>query len=400
MATTAGVTYTYDGDGRRVSKSNGKLYWYGVNGQVLAESDASGTIISEYIYFNGMRIARRDVSSGNVYYFLGDRLGNARVVTNSTGGVVEESDFYPFGGERPIVDSLDNNYKFTGYERDSESTLDHTKERQYSCNQGRWLSPDRVRGSARNPQSLNRYARTWNNPTNLVDPDGAEACPPGTTGSYDPRQEAWICTRVTHDASYQLPVDDDNGEMGEPDPYLQRWDSLSAHCQEGLKAAMPGPESPVNIHAWIYALNRAENAAGMLQVAAERNGLQDWRMLAAIGIRESQFANVSEVGGGQGRGVFQIDLGQNPGVTEEQAEDIYWAADWAANRLASNARSLANSFSDLNAQTLIHATASSYNHGLGQVRTNIRNGVSLDLNSQGEDNGYGRNIMDIMQCFK
>ena len=31
MTLTAGVSYSYDGDGRRVQKSNGKLYWYGMS---------------------------------------------------------------------------------------------------------------------------------------------------------------------------------------------------------------------------------------------------------------------------------------------------------------------------------------------------------------------------------
>jgi hypothetical protein len=57
---------------------------------------------------NGRRIARRDVSSGNVYYYITDHIGNARVVTNATGVVVEDSDYYPFGGERAITDTLDN----------------------------------------------------------------------------------------------------------------------------------------------------------------------------------------------------------------------------------------------------------------------------------------------------
>ena len=158
MASTAGVNYTYDGDGQRVKKDNGKLYWYGPGGQVLAESDLSGTITSEFIYFSGRRIARRDFSTGNVYYFLGDRLGNARVVTNSSGTVVEASDYYPFGQEPVITDTLDNNYKYTQHERDAESGLDHTLYRQYASTQGRWLSPDRIRGSKLNSQSWNRYA--------------------------------------------------------------------------------------------------------------------------------------------------------------------------------------------------------------------------------------------------
>lgn len=51
------VNYLYDGSGRRVSKSNGKLYWYGSGGEILAETDASGNILNEYIFFGGQRIA-------------------------------------------------------------------------------------------------------------------------------------------------------------------------------------------------------------------------------------------------------------------------------------------------------------------------------------------------------
>ena len=80
------------------------------------------------------------------------------MVTNATGGVVEESDFYPYGTERVITDNLDNTYKFTGLERDTESGLDHTLERQHSPTLFRWLSPDRVSGKTGNPQSWNRYA--------------------------------------------------------------------------------------------------------------------------------------------------------------------------------------------------------------------------------------------------
>ena len=38
----AGVNYTYDGDGNRVQKSNGKIYWYGAGTEILDESDTSG----------------------------------------------------------------------------------------------------------------------------------------------------------------------------------------------------------------------------------------------------------------------------------------------------------------------------------------------------------------------
>jgi YD repeat-containing protein len=71
LQSAAGVTYTYDGDGKRVEKSNGVLYWNMPDGTPLAETNSSGTTMNEYIFFNGARIARRD-SSGNVYYYFID----------------------------------------------------------------------------------------------------------------------------------------------------------------------------------------------------------------------------------------------------------------------------------------------------------------------------------------
>lgn len=173
FTSAAGVNYSYDGDGRRVKKSSGKLYWYGFGGEVLQETNLSGALLDEYVFFLGQRVARR-TSGGTVYYFFSDHLGSARIVTNATGSVAEESDFYPFGGERVLTDTLNNQYKFTGHERDLETSLDHTWYRQYASNLGRWSSADPVKGSCTDPQSLNRYPYVVNNPTNLTDPTGEQ----------------------------------------------------------------------------------------------------------------------------------------------------------------------------------------------------------------------------------
>jgi len=75
MVSASGWTYVYDGDGKRVKKANGssgRLYWTGIGSEVLAESDLSGNLQAEYVFFNGKRIARRDLPSGDVhYYFFG-----------------------------------------------------------------------------------------------------------------------------------------------------------------------------------------------------------------------------------------------------------------------------------------------------------------------------------------
>ena len=175
LTSTAGVTYTYDGNGKRVQKSNGKLYWYGMGSDALDESDASGNIITnEYIFFGGKRIARRD-SSGNVDYYFADHLGTARVVTNATGTPQDDSDFYPFGGQRALLSSSGNTYKFTGKERDSESGLDNFGARYDSSQYGRFMTPDPIgatKPKLTDPQQWNAYSYVRNNPLRLVDNNG------------------------------------------------------------------------------------------------------------------------------------------------------------------------------------------------------------------------------------
>jgi RHS repeat-associated protein len=176
LTSTAGVSYVYDGDGRRVKKSNGTLYWYGMSGEVLVETDLAGSFLREYVYFNGQRVAKHDV--GGNWYLFADHLGSARVMTWQNGVTGEESDFYPFGGERVITDTIsapyDNKHKFTGQERDAESTTDYFRARQYAYTLGRFLSPDPSdRGTVLSePQTLNRYTYVTNNPLRYIDPNG------------------------------------------------------------------------------------------------------------------------------------------------------------------------------------------------------------------------------------
>jgi RHS repeat-associated protein len=175
------ATYAYDGLGNRVSKSNGKLYWYGMGSAVLDESDLSGNITNEYVYFGGQRIARRD-ASGNVYYYVEDMLGTSRALTTANGTVCYDADFYPFGGERtPVVNTCPQNFKFNGKERDPETGLDDFGARYFSSSFGRWLSPDWSAIPApvpyadlTNPQTLNLYQFVKNDPETFSDLDGHE----------------------------------------------------------------------------------------------------------------------------------------------------------------------------------------------------------------------------------
>lgn len=175
----AGVTYTYDGDGNRVEKSSGRLYWYGAGTEILDESDLTGSITLEMVYFGGKRVAHR-TSSNVIYYYEGDMLGSARsIVQAGATAVCYDADFLPFGGERDIVNTCSQNYKFEGKKRDNETGNDDFGARYYRSNLGRWMSADWSSVPApvpyanlTNPQTLNLYAMVSDNPETFADLDG------------------------------------------------------------------------------------------------------------------------------------------------------------------------------------------------------------------------------------
>lgn len=173
ISTAGGVTYTYDGDGRRVKKSNGTLYWYDLAGNVVEETNLTGTLLNTYAFFNRQRVVRWGATGDAVYYFS-DHLGSASVLTDKVGARIEESHYYPFGGERAVLNSDPNAYKFTGKERDGESGLDHFGARHYGSGIARFASvdPNSAGVQLMNPQTWNAFSYAYNNPLRFVDPDG------------------------------------------------------------------------------------------------------------------------------------------------------------------------------------------------------------------------------------
>ncbi len=176
-----GYTYTYDADGNRVEKSNGStgtIYWYMSPG-IVGESDLTGALKSEYVFFDGERVARRDLAGNAVAYYFSDHLKTASVITNASGTITEEEDYYPWGGELQFVNNDSNHYKFTSKERDSETGLDYFGARYYGNWLGRFITPDWAAkpitvpyAKFGDPQSLNLYGYVRNIPTSLVDGDG------------------------------------------------------------------------------------------------------------------------------------------------------------------------------------------------------------------------------------
>ena len=178
VSSVAGVSYTYDADGRRVKKSSGTNYWYGPSGEAMAETDSAGTW-TNYVFFGGIRLARN--VNGDIKYYITDHLHSTAVFADKSGTVLDDNDFYPWGGVVPGVGQTtsNNTIKFTGKYRDTESGLDYFGARYYGNVMGRFMSPDWADTATAvryadfgDPQSLNLYSYVRNSPVIRVDADG------------------------------------------------------------------------------------------------------------------------------------------------------------------------------------------------------------------------------------
>ncbi|MBX3267507.1 MAG: RHS repeat-associated core domain-containing protein [Acidobacteria bacterium] len=114
-----------------------------------------------------------------------DQLGSPRVLVDSLGQVVSRRDFMPFGEEitpdgTRRTGNLKYNFgdnirqKFTGYQKDKETSLDFAEARMYENRLGRFTAVDPLLGSGviKEPQSFNRFVYVMNNPVNSTDPTG------------------------------------------------------------------------------------------------------------------------------------------------------------------------------------------------------------------------------------
>ena len=164
-------------NGLRVEKvAGGTTTVYIFSGaKVIAEYPSGGNPTSpsrEYVYAGGALLA--STAGTTTTYYHQDHLSN-RLVTDSTGAAAENLGAYPYG--ESWYNTSGDKWLFTSYERDAESGNDYAMAR-YDVNRfGRFSSPDALSGSALDPQSLNRYAYTRNDPINNADPSGMVTYP-------------------------------------------------------------------------------------------------------------------------------------------------------------------------------------------------------------------------------
>jgi RHS repeat-associated protein len=77
-----------------------------------------------------------------------------------------------FGTVRSETGGQANDFKFTGQQLDSETAFYYLRARYYDPSTGRFLTRDPFGGFLVNPQTLNRYPYSVNDPINHIDPWG------------------------------------------------------------------------------------------------------------------------------------------------------------------------------------------------------------------------------------
>jgi RHS repeat-associated protein len=180
------IRYVIDALGRRVGRklqpagsSTATLtqgFLYLDDTRPVAELDASGQVVSTFVYASARHVPDYLVKGGKTYRLVVDQVGSPRLVIDTTSGaIVQRMDFDEFG--RVLSDSAPGfqPFGFAGGLYDRDTKLVHFGAREYDAFAGRWMSPDPIRFSG---GDANLYAYVANDPINWIDPTGhdGQAC--------------------------------------------------------------------------------------------------------------------------------------------------------------------------------------------------------------------------------
>jgi RHS repeat-associated protein len=174
------LNQNYDGNGLRWGKYENNSWTFYLRstvlgGAVICELGPTGGWSRGYVYGASELLA---VQQGGVYWNHEDALTKSRRVTDINGNIVSVSELDPWGADtNRSSNAAFQPQNFTTYIRDANGQQD-AMARRYSPT-GRFSQPDPYGGSYNfgDPQSMNRYAYTKNDPVNFRDPSGLDGDP-------------------------------------------------------------------------------------------------------------------------------------------------------------------------------------------------------------------------------
>ncbi len=183
---TTTETYTYAGDGLRMSASTGsqaakttKFLWdrsFALP-QIGLERNGSDALLRSYAY--GLDLLSQKAGN-SVYAYHHDGLGSVTDVTGSTGTSIWWSEVYPYGALRQQGKAGGGNgapavqpFNFTGEQLDALTGLYHLRARQYDPGTGRFLATDPAAADIEDPYT-SAYVYAIGNPIRYIDPSGRD----------------------------------------------------------------------------------------------------------------------------------------------------------------------------------------------------------------------------------
>ncbi|MFA6023721.1 MAG: SpvB/TcaC N-terminal domain-containing protein [Candidatus Gracilibacteria bacterium] len=200
LSSSGSKSFSYDATGTRwktVDSARGTVdYYLGRYGELRGKADGSGSEPASdgtelyYLFAGSQRVAalkippETPVGDAALTYYHQDHLGGTALTTNEEGFVTQLYDYYPYGSEL-LDSSLDDgsgpapaDHSFTDKELDEDLGLYYFEARWYDSAIGRFSSQDpaqlddRIFQILTDPQSLNFYSYSRNNPVNITDPTG------------------------------------------------------------------------------------------------------------------------------------------------------------------------------------------------------------------------------------
>ncbi|MFR3192599.1 MAG: RHS repeat-associated core domain-containing protein [Waltera sp.] len=148
-----------------VENGVGKEFLY-YNGELLAESNPLGNVVSRYILGYGVSAGWNREKSGYHYYHL-DEQNSTAYITGGGGEVENRYEYDAFGAIQNSREELPNRILYTGQQYDQTSGQYYLRARFYNPVIGRFVQEDEYRGDG-----LNLYAYCKNNPVVYYDPSG------------------------------------------------------------------------------------------------------------------------------------------------------------------------------------------------------------------------------------
>jgi RHS repeat-associated protein len=186
------TTYGYDAFGNRVFQSSGSNTTYYPNEyySVVTTTGTTTATSTKYVYSGSTLLATIDqplpngIATGTpiTRYVHPDNLGSTNVTSDISGNLAQSFDYAPYGSvlANTNTGSTTAARQYIGQYYDAGTSLSYLNNRYYNSSQGQFLSEDPVffsdprRQNLPDPQSLNSYSYSEDNPIIKEDPSGRQ----------------------------------------------------------------------------------------------------------------------------------------------------------------------------------------------------------------------------------